>query len=93
MFRSTTSSGTKRFDAGHRAERIFVSGLFACPASAPRNVRGIGDLSTILQTVMLEILWYNRGTWRLKDKTNINPTYRMKLVYFTQMQFDHRKSR
>jgi len=47
MIRSTTSSGTKRFDAGHLAERNFVSALFACPASAPRNERGIGDLSTI----------------------------------------------
>ena len=47
MVRSTSSSGTKRFDAGHRAERIFVSALFACPASAPRIERGIGDLSTI----------------------------------------------
>lgn len=47
MLRSTSSSGTKRFDAGHRAERIFVSALFACPASAPRNERGIGDLSMI----------------------------------------------
>jgi len=47
MIRSTTSSGTKRFDAGHRAERIFVSALFACPASAPRNERSIGDLSMI----------------------------------------------
>src|SRR3989339_712776 len=49
MFKSTSSSGTKRFDAGHRAEMIFVSVLFACPASAPRNERGIGDLSTILK--------------------------------------------
>lgn len=47
MLRSTSSSGTKRFDAGHRVERIFVSALFACPASAPRNEQGIGDLSTI----------------------------------------------
>src|SRR5450756_574519 len=47
MLRSTTSSGTKRFDAGHRAERIFVSALFACPASALRNERGIGELSMI----------------------------------------------
>ena len=47
MLRSTSSSGTKRFDAGHRAERIFVSVLFACPSSAPRNEQGIGDLSTI----------------------------------------------
>ena len=47
MLRSTTSSGTKRFDAGHRAERIFVSALFACAASVPRIERGIGDLSTI----------------------------------------------
>ena len=47
ILRSTTSSGTKRFDAGHRAERIFVSALFACPASALKNERGIGDLSTI----------------------------------------------
>src|SRR3989339_518958 len=47
MFKSTSSSGTKRFDAGHRAEMIFVSVLFACPASAPRNERGIGDLSMI----------------------------------------------
>ncbi len=51
MFRSTTSSDTKRFDAGHRAERIFVSALFACPASAPRNERGIGDLSTISKSM------------------------------------------
>jgi hypothetical protein len=47
MIRSASSSGTKRFDAGHRAERIFVSMLFACPASTPRNERGIGDISTI----------------------------------------------
>ncbi len=47
MLRSTSSSGTKRFDAGHRAERIFVLSLFACLASAPRNERDIGDLSTI----------------------------------------------
>ena len=51
MIRSTTSSGTKRFDAGHRAERIFVSTLFAYPANAPRNERGIGDLSTILKSL------------------------------------------
>ena len=47
MLRSTSSSGTKRFDAGHWAERIFVSALFACPAGAPRNEQGINDLSTI----------------------------------------------
>jgi len=47
MIRSASSSGTKRFDAGHRAERIFVSALFACPTNAPRNAQGIGDLSTI----------------------------------------------
>jgi hypothetical protein len=47
MLRSTSSSGTKRFDAGHRAERIFVSVLFAWSASVPRNEQGIDDLSMI----------------------------------------------
>jgi len=47
MIRSTTSSDTKRYNAGQRAEKIFVSDLFARLASAPRNERGIGDLSMI----------------------------------------------
>ena len=45
MIRSASSSGIKRFDAGHRAERIFVSALFAFSSSAPRNELGIVDLS------------------------------------------------
>jgi len=47
MIRSASSSGTKRFDAGYRAERVFVAALFACPANALRIERDSGDLSTI----------------------------------------------
>jgi hypothetical protein len=47
MVKLTTSSDTKRFGAEHRAEMIFASVLFACSASAPRNERDIGALSTI----------------------------------------------
>src|SRR3989338_3495373 len=47
MFRSTFSSNTMRFDGAHRAEKIFVSILFACPAIALRNERDIDDLSMI----------------------------------------------
>ena len=49
MFRSTSSSGIKQFDAGYRAKRIFVSVLFVYSASAPRNERSIDDLSMNLK--------------------------------------------
>jgi hypothetical protein len=37
---SAFSPGIKRFDAGHRTERIVVSALFACSASVARSERG-----------------------------------------------------
>ena len=49
MIRSTVLSDTRQFDAGYRAERIFVLALFAFSSNAPRNGQSIVDLSIILR--------------------------------------------